>query len=68
MDLPVGFACDIHPAEVTTVVFGVSPPKQQLTAWLSCGIPAKKEKKSPSTGGYGEENPFMHTQNTLGSL
>lgn len=50
MDLPVGFARDIHPAEVATVVFRVSPPQQQLTTWLSCGISAKKDK-SPSSGG-----------------
>lgn len=49
VDLPVGFACDVHPAEVAAVVFGVCAPKQQLAAWLSCGVSEKKGQKSPTS-------------------
>lgn len=47
VDLPVGLACDIDPAEVTTVILGVSPSQEQLTARLSRGVSGKKTKTNP---------------------
>lgn len=63
MDLPVGFACDVHPAEVAAVVFGVCAPKQQLAAWLSCGV-SEKKARSHQHQRQGEENPSRCPQNT----
>lgn len=63
MDLPVGFACDVHPAEVAAVVFGVCAPKQQLAAWLSCGV-SERKAKSHQHQRQGEENPSRCPQNT----
>lgn len=47
VDLPVGLARDVDPAEVTAVVFGVSSSQEQLTPGLSGGVSRKKTHQNP---------------------
>lgn len=59
VDLPVGLACDIDPAEVTTVILGVSPSQEQLTARLSGGVSGKKnQKQTHEHQRQGKNNPL----------
>lgn len=59
MDLPVGLARDVDPAEVATVILGVRPSQEQLTTRLSCGVSEKNPKQSKRVNirGSAEQTP-----------
>lgn len=70
VDLPVGLACDVDPAEVTTVILGVCPSQEQLAAGLSGGVSEKKKPQTREHWGQGKNNlthvPPKHTMGCLG--
>lgn len=64
VDLPVGLARDVDPAEVAAVILGVGPSQEQLATGLSGGVSEKKNPKPVNISGRVRTTPSACPQNT----